>query len=89
MKKTMLTLYLIGIVIGLYLAGSVWADEKTPVVEKYLPIETPNVEKKPLVQIAILLDTSDRIDQARAELWAIVNEFIFAKRNGRQKELQI
>lgn len=48
---------------------------------------------KPLVQIAILLDTSGSmsglIDQARAELWSIVNEFIFAQRGGRQPEIQV
>ncbi len=93
MKKTILTIYLIGMVVGLYLVSSVLADEKTPVAEKYLPIETPIVEKKPLVQIAILLDTSGSmsglIDQARAELWSIVNEFIFAERDGQQPELQV
>ena len=48
---------------------------------------------KPLVQIAILLDTSGSmsglIDQARTELWSIVNEFIFAQRGGRQPEIQV
>ena len=48
---------------------------------------------KPVVQMAILLDTSGSmsglIDQARTELWSIVNEFIFARRNGRQPELQV
>lgn len=48
---------------------------------------------KLLVQIAILLDTSNSmdglIDQARAELWSIVNEFIFAERGGRQPEIQV
>ena len=81
MKKTMLTVTLIGMVLGLCLAGSVQAEEKTP------------VSPKPLVQMAILLDTSGSmsglIDQARAELWAIVNEFIFAKRNGREPELYV
>ena len=50
-------------------------------------------EAKPLVQIAILLDTSGSmsglIDQARAELWSIVNEFILAERGGRQPEIQV
>ncbi len=65
-----------------------WAAESvkpaTPVVPE------PN---KPLVQIAILLDTSNSmdglIDQARTELWSIVNEFIFAQRGGRQPEVQV
>ena len=47
----------------------------------------------PLVQIAILLDTSNSmdglIDQARSQLWKIVNEFLNAKQNGRRPELQV
>jgi hypothetical protein len=50
-------------------------------------------EAKPLVQIAILLDTSGSmeglIDQARTELWSIVNEFIFADRGGHKPEIQV
>ena len=45
------------------------------------------------IQIAILLDTSGSmsglIDQARTELWSIVNEFIFARQKGRQPEVQV
>lgn len=93
MKGTMLTACLIGVVIGLCLGVSVWAEEKMPVVESRPPIETLVVEQKPLIQMAILLDTSGSmsglIDQARTELWAIVNEFIFAKRNGKEPELQV
>jgi hypothetical protein len=48
---------------------------------------------EPLVQIAILLDTSSSmdglIDQAKGQLWKIVNEFIKAKQNGRTPELQV
>jgi len=56
-------------------------------------VEVPAVEPKPLVQMAILLDTSGSmsglIDQARTELWSIVNEFIRAERGGRQPEIQV
>jgi hypothetical protein len=45
------------------------------------------------VQLAILLDTSNSmdglIDQARARLWKIVNEFIFAKKEGRRPQLRV
>ncbi len=48
---------------------------------------------KPLVQMAILLDTSGSmsglIDQARTELWSIVNEFIAAEQNGQKPEVQV
>ena len=53
----------------------------------------PVDENKPVIQMAILLDTSGSmsglIDQARTELWAIVNEFIFARKNGKVPELQV
>jgi len=49
--------------------------------------------EKPIVQIAILLDTSGSmsglIDQAKAQLWSIVNEFATATQNGVQPELQV
>jgi hypothetical protein len=48
---------------------------------------------KPLVQLAILLDTSSSmsglIDQARIELWSIVNQFIHARRDGVAPEVQV
>ena len=82
MKKIMMTMCLSLMVTGFYAAGSVRAQERMLIVEE-----------KPLIQMAILLDTSGSmsglIDQARAELWAIVNEFIFARRNGKAPEFQV
>ena len=50
-------------------------------------------ESRPVVQIALLLDTSNSmdglIDQARTQLWKIVNEFIVLKRQGKRPELQV
>src|SRR6185436_12759707 len=47
----------------------------------------------PLVQLAILLDTSNSmdglIDQARSQLWKIVNELAGAHRADRPAELQV
>jgi hypothetical protein len=47
----------------------------------------------PLVQIAILLDTSNSMDglieQAKGQLWKVVNELISARQNGRQPEVQV
>jgi hypothetical protein len=47
----------------------------------------------PVVQIAILLDTSGSmeglIEQAKGQLWKIVNEFINAKQNGKRPELEV
>lgn len=83
MKKMMITMCLTLIVVtGFASPCNVCAKE---------PVET--IEKKPLIQIAILLDTSGSmsglIDQARTELWAIVNQFIFARKNGKVPELQV
>jgi hypothetical protein len=48
---------------------------------------------KPLVQIAILLDTSNSMDglinQAKSQLWKIVNEFNHARQDGELPEVQV
>ncbi len=63
------------------------------------PVRATRVNKpvicppKPLVQMAILLDTSGSmsglIDQARGELWSIVNEFISSQRDGVTPEIHV
>jgi hypothetical protein len=49
--------------------------------------------EKPLVQIAVLLDTSSSmsglINQARTQLWTIVNEFARSKQGGQTPALQV
>jgi hypothetical protein len=48
---------------------------------------------EPVIQMAILLDTSNSMDglinQARTQLWKIVNEFIEAQKKGRKPDLQV
>lgn len=48
---------------------------------------------KPLVQMAILLDTSNSmdglIDQARSQIWKVVNELATTKRDGQPPALQV
>lgn len=55
--------------------------------------KSDKVAKKPLVQIAILLDTSGSmeglIEQAKSQLWRIVNEFAKAKQDGVTPEVQV
>jgi hypothetical protein len=58
------------------------------------PTQNPaEAEKRPIVQLAILLDTSGSmeglIEQAKGQLWKIVNEFISAKQNGKVPEVQV
>jgi len=78
---------LVAAVISFCVVSAFAVERMTPAVEA---VSEPN---KPLVQIAILLDTrgsmSGLIDQAKTELWSIVNEFIFAQRGGRQPEIQV
>src|SRR5262245_9072065 len=49
--------------------------------------------RKPSIQIALLLDTSNSmdglIDQAKNQLWSVVNEFIRAKHDGRTPVLEV
>ncbi len=75
------------------LVGLAWAEEKMHVRPAPAATAMPAIQKVPLVQMAILLDTSGSmsglIDQARTELWAIVNEFIFAKRDGLAPDVQV
>ena len=50
-------------------------------------------EAPPQIQIALLLDTSTSMNgliaQAKTQLWKVVNEFIPARRDGRQPELRV
>lgn len=56
-------------------------------------IKADKETQKPLVQIAILLDTSGSmeglIEQAKSQLWKIVNEFAKAKQDGVTPEVQV
>lgn len=53
----------------------------------------PAVPRRPVIQVAILLDTSNSmdglIDQARTQLWRVVNELATARKDGRSPELQV
>ncbi|WP_299526443.1 vWA domain-containing protein [Winogradskyella sp.] len=56
-------------------------------------IETKLKSKKPEIKVALLLDTSNSmdglIDQAKAQLWEIVNELSYAKCNEESPNLKI
>jgi hypothetical protein len=55
--------------------------------------EAKSKKRKPLVQMAILLDTSGSmsglIEQAKSQLWKVVNEFIASKKGGMRPEIQV
>ena len=77
-------------------AWSALASGSTGAVTK-APCATPpmisTAAHAPRVQIALLLDTSGSmnglIDQARSQLWSVVNEFAAARRDGQAVELQV
>lgn len=55
--------------------------------------EAKDPVKNPSVQIALLLDTSNSMDglieQAKSQLWSVVNEFIRAKRDGKPPLIEV
>src|SRR5262245_1168604 len=57
------------------------------------PVAPPIPEPEPLVQVALLLDTSNSMDgligQAKSQLWRVVNELQAARRGGRPARLQV
>jgi hypothetical protein len=95
MRTAILTICVTVVALGARAAGAQEKISVTPAEPATAPAIAvePILQKKPLVQMAILLDTSGSmsglIDQARAELWAIVNEFIFARRGGAAPEVQV
>jgi len=71
-----------------FMAMPVFGQQEATRVAGIVPIK-----QKPLVQIALLLDTSNSmdglIDQAKTQLWKIVNEFSKAHRDGQHPEIQV
>ncbi len=93
MRKLKSIPYVLATTIFLCVSALLAAEGPEQPVEVEPVVEVPARADQPLVQMAILLDTSGSmsglIDQARTEVWSIVNEFVFARRNGRQPELQV
>ena len=66
----------------------------TNATNKYFENQKPHTAKnKQFIKVALLLDTSNSmdglIDQAKAQLWSIVNELSYAKCNDQRPNLQI
>lgn len=86
------------IVSCLSLIGCVNANSKSETLLADAPevthqLHTPATNETPKIQVALLLDTSNSmdglIDQARAQLWDIVNELSLAKCYGKAPTLRI
>jgi hypothetical protein len=94
MRKTMAVWCLmVTAAVGMGVSSVLAEQGAEPAIQEAPVVEVAPGWDKPRVQIAILLDTSGSmsglIDQARTELWSIVNEFIFAQQNGRTPEVQV
>lgn len=65
-------------------------DDPAPLPD---PAPQPDAAAPPLIQVALLLDTSNSMDglitQAKAQLWTIVNRFAKARRDGEAPRFQI
>ena len=66
----------------------------TPVYHsERVEMSLPRQQRTPKIQIALILDTSNSmdglIDQARNQMWQVVNEFAGARQNGMMPELEI
>jgi len=69
------------------------AETKKPYDQLLATVENQNLKKEHYIKVALLLDTSNSmdglIDQAKAQLWEIVNELSYAKCRNERPKLQI
>lgn len=90
----MKTLFKMALVVLVLAAISCNANNKTEKKTDLIVVNTsPKVEPKKTVKVALLLDTSNSmdglIDQAKAQLWDIVNELSYAKCDNQDPNLEI
>ncbi len=90
----MKTLFKTALVILALATVSCNANNKTGKKTDLIVVKTPTkVEPKKTVKVALLLDTSNSmdglIDQAKAQLWDIVNELSYAKCDNQHPNLEI
>ena len=69
------------------------AETKNPDNQLLATVKDQNLKKEHYIKVALLLDTSNSmdglIDQAKAQLWEIVNELSYAKCRNERPKLQI
>ncbi len=77
----------IGLLFGLATLNSLAQEAAPPATPVQIDAQSP------LIQMAILLDTSNSmdglIDQAKAQLWSIVNEYAIARQHGKAPRLEL
>ena len=98
-SKLMINIGVLSVFVGTVGLAAVMANSGAEVVSPL--VEPPVVDNQvsvlvaesPKIQVAILLDTSSSmdglIDQARNQLWQVVNEFSMAKKNGLTPKLEV
>src|SRR3972149_11549646 len=68
-------------------------NKRKTVIMIFFLLATACLSAEELIQAAILLDTSSSmdglIDQAKTQLWKIVNELALAKRNGKSPAIEV
>ncbi len=86
MKSILSKRWMLCAVLGLLTVRSAWAVDSAEKIAK-------PTSSAPRIQLAILLDTSGSmeglINQARTQLWKIVNELATAKRDGKVPHLEV
>jgi hypothetical protein len=89
----MKTLRILSIVLLLGISFSCKAEVKNEITRADIAQNTSPVISKHYIKVALLLDTSNSmdglIDQAKAQLWEIVNELSYAKCRNERPNLQI
>ncbi|MET0051889.1 MAG: vWA domain-containing protein [Candidatus Thiodiazotropha sp.] len=75
------------------LSAPILVHAANPATQPTVAGQAQNPLTQPRIQLAILLDTSNSmdglIDQARNQLWRVVDEFSKARRNGRSARLEV
>jgi len=81
------------IVLLMLACSTMWACENDKKTEPVAQLQTATPVKEHYIKVALLLDTSNSmdglIDQAKAQLWEIVNELSYAKCRSKRPNLEI
>ncbi len=90
MKTLFKSFLLITLLVGFITCNANNKNDNTNLAVNISKLDNPN---KQFIKVALLLDTSNSmdglIDQAKAQLWGIINELSYAKCNNERPNLQI
>ena len=93
MKKLIKTLSIVALIVNFFGCNANTKSKTQDLAIKETIIETTTKLKNPEIKVALLLDTSNSMDglinQAKAQLWQIVNELSYAKCKDKNPNLKI